>query len=636
MIIKKRALSILLTFLIAVSTFSMTSSTADALAGDVRMHDPSVIKVGSCYYGFSTGFEGGPGNGSITIRKTCDPTMVTGWTYVGTVWNSVPAWITTRLGQTPPNIWAPDINYFNGKYHLYYGASIWGTNTATMGLLTATNIEGPWTDEGEVTNVNYPIDPNVVVANGEYYITWGSWTGNGINMHVLDETTGKLSTTDHNLWIIAQGIENPTITYNNGYYYLLGSRGLCCSGTNSTYYTVVARSTSITGPYLDENGVDIRSGGGTTVLSGGGQKVAAGGGDIFDDGGIKRFAYHFYDANKAGLESLDIRTIYFGNSTRNGAANWLNFTAPLYTPITGATVTASSSVENYGWLLPKVNDGVYGSVSGSMGWSSNNSLTTNHSEWVQLDFGANKSISQVQLFPRNDGANAGYGFPVDFTIQLSTDGTTWTTVANQTAVPKPNGVQTYDFAATSARYVKINATSLQSNPNDQNNYRMQFAEIEAYGTNAGNFASLKPVMSSSSHEGNGWNTHKVHDGQKNSVSGFMGWSSESNLTTNHTESITIDTDATQSISNVDLYPRNDGAQIGYGFPIDFTIQVSSDNVNWTTVVTRTSYALPGNSAQSFSFASQSARYVKVTGTNLRSNPNDNNHYRMQLAEIEIY
>ena len=124
-----------------------------------------------------------------------------------------------------------------------------------------------------------------------------------------------------------------------------------------------------------------------------------------------------------------------------------------------------------------------------MGWSSNNSLTTNHTEWVQLDIGTTKDISQVKLFPRTDGTNKGYGFPVDFTIQLS-DGTNWTTVITNTATPLPSGVKTYNFTATTARYIKINGTSLRSNPNDQNAYRMQFAEIETSGTNLGNLAVL--------------------------------------------------------------------------------------------------------------------------------------------------
>ncbi|QDN74302.1 family 43 glycosylhydrolase (plasmid) [Streptomyces sp. S1A1-7] len=292
----------------------LTAGPAQALSGDVRMHDPSVIKVGTCYYGFSTGFENDSLNpsGSITERRTCDSTPATGWTKIGNVWDSTPSWITDKLGSTPPNIWAPDIKYFNGTYHLYYAGSLWGTSYAVMGLATATNIEGPWTDQGMVTDVNYPIDPNVDWGpDGRLYISWGSWTGSGTYMHVLDSSTGKLSTTDNNLWHIAVGIENPTIILNGGYYYLFGSKGTCCSGVNSTYYTVVGRSAAITGPYLDQNGTDMASGGGTSVLTGAYPKVAAGGADAYDDGSSKFLAYHYYDGNNSGQETLDIRQVTF-------------------------------------------------------------------------------------------------------------------------------------------------------------------------------------------------------------------------------------------------------------------------------------------------------------------------------------
>ncbi|MET8983158.1 family 43 glycosylhydrolase [Streptomyces sp. NPDC004539] len=306
----------------------VTASPAQALSGDVRMHDPSLIKVGTCYYGFSTGFENDAQNpsGSPTLRKTCGGSAAAGWTKVGNIFNAVPSWITAALGSTPPNLWAPDIKYFNGKYHLYYAGSRWGTNYAVMGLATATNIEGPWTDQGMVTDVNYPIDPNVDWGpDGRLYISWGSWTGSGTYMHVLDATTGKLSTTDNNLWHIAVGIENPTIALDNGFYYLFGSKGLCCSGTDSTYYTVVGRSTSITGPYLDKNGVDMASGGGTTVLTGARPRIAAGGADAYDDGAAKFLAYHYYDADAGGRETLDIRQLTFST------AGWPVLGAPLGT-----------------------------------------------------------------------------------------------------------------------------------------------------------------------------------------------------------------------------------------------------------------------------------------------------------------
>lgn len=40
----------------------------------------------------------------------------------------------------------------------------------------------------------------------------------------------------------------------NGYYYLFASTGTCCEGLKSTYQTVVGRSSSLWGPYLDKQG----------------------------------------------------------------------------------------------------------------------------------------------------------------------------------------------------------------------------------------------------------------------------------------------------------------------------------------------------------------------------------------------
>ena len=42
----------------------------------------------------------------------------------------------------------------------------------------------------------------------------------------------------------------------------------------------------------------------------------------------------------------------------------------------------------------------------------------------------------------------------------------------------------------------------------------------------------------------------------------------------------------------------------------------------------------GGAVQPFTFGAQGAKYVMIQGTSLRANPNDNNSYRMQLAEIE--
>ncbi|MFD2334317.1 fibronectin type III domain-containing protein [Cohnella sp. GCM10020058] len=151
-----------------------------------------------------------------------------------------------------------------------------------------------------------------------------------------------------------------------------------------------------------------------------------------------------------------------------------------------------------------------------------------------------------------------------------------------------------------------------------------------------NLALGKTVTASSTYNTTNWGVGKAVDGERNSIAGKFGWTSNDSLTADHTEWIMVDLGAAATIGQVGLYPRNDTGTVGYGFPVDFTIQVSTDGTTWSTVVSRTAYALPGNAVQSFSFASAQARYVKVTGTSLRKNPSDSNYYRMQLAELEVY
>jgi hypothetical protein len=224
--------------------------------------------------------------------------------------------------------------------------------------------------------------------------------------------------------------------------------------------------------------------------------------------------------------------------------------------------------------------------------------------------------------------HVGYGFPVDFAIETSVDGTSWTTQAVQSNVPKPGGtVQSYPIPATTARYVKITGTKLRPNPNDNNAYRMQLAEVEVYSP---------VVTASSSVDQHPWGDTKVHDGERNSTSSSQGWSSDNNVTQNHAEWIQLDMGHDRIINKVDLYPRNDGVHVGYGFPVDFTIEASHDGSTWTTVAVRTNVPHPNDAVQSIVFPASKARFLKITGTSLRPNPNDNGHYRMQFAEIEIY
>lgn len=344
------------------------------------------------------------------------------------------------------------------------------------------------------------------------------------------------------------------------------------------------------------------------------------------------------DINFAPATGRYVRMLGIARATSYGYSIW---EFEVYGPeaignlASSATVTATSTVENSNWGLARAKDGQWYSVPGSMGWTSNNSLTTNHTESVTFDLGSSQLIGRVDLFPRSDTGNIGQNFPIDFTIKTSPDNAAWTTRVTRTGYAQPdNSRQSFAFAAASARYVRIEGTNLRPNPNDANRYRMAFPEVEIYAP--GNLARAAAVSATSTVENASWGFTKVNDGQRNSVSGSYGWTSNDSLTINHTESITLDLGASLTIGRVDLYPRNDSGNVGQNFPIDFTIQTSPDNATWTTRVVRTGYAQPGNAVQTFTFSAASARYVKIQGTNLRPNPGDANRYRMAFAEIELY
>ncbi|MEU7891924.1 discoidin domain-containing protein [Nonomuraea sp. NPDC049152] len=298
---------------------------------------------------------------------------------------------------------------------------------------------------------------------------------------------------------------------------------------------------------------------------------------------------------------------------------------PETNPAEGRVVTTSSSYEGDGWSAPAAVDGTRTGI----GWSSSTAnMGVNHTEWIQLDLGAARPLSRVDLHPRSDGSNTGLGFPVDFTVQVSADGSSWTTVATRTGFPRPGaGAQTFPFPTANVRYVKVTGTNLST---DQlGHYHMQLAEIEAVG---GNLAAGRPVTASSSVEyrNEGWLRTNLTDGSRSALWHSMGWSSLPG-TASRTEWAAVDLGGPSLVSRVDLYARSDGENTGNGFPVDFTVQVSADGSSWTTVATRTGHPRPGATAQAFSFPQVTARHIRVVGTGHRNDP-----YHMQLAELEVH
>lgn len=281
-------------------------------AGYVKAHDPAMARDGDRYYVFTTGSR---------IPILCSKDM-TEWEFCGRVFKENPKWMRDAV-QGVGDLWAPDISFFNGKWHLYYAGSTFGKNRSVIGVATNTtlNPDDPqyaWVDEGLVmeskpSDTFNAIDPNVAFDEmGAAWLAWGSYWS-GLKLRRLDAKTGKPA--DENIISIAGGrpnpnaIEAPFIVRRGTYFYLFFSVDACCRGIDSTYNIRVGRAEKIDGPYVDKDGKKLTQGGGTLVLAGGKRWRGPGHNAIFSEAGVDWLVYHAYDASEIGIAKLRIESL---------------------------------------------------------------------------------------------------------------------------------------------------------------------------------------------------------------------------------------------------------------------------------------------------------------------------------------
>jgi arabinan endo-1,5-alpha-L-arabinosidase len=208
-----------------------------------------------------------------------------------------PGWINNYVDGFGGFFWAPDVIKIGGTYYLYYSCAGNGA-PAAIGLATASDLSGPWTDQGMIVAGNNAIDPAVYYDNGRLWMAWGNWQS-GVDICELNASNGKrLNSTSYHL--VDGHVEAPGLYKSGNYYFLFYQRGLCCDGVNSTYYMVVARSTSITGPYTDER----------VFLPNKNGNIIGPGHFGYGEG---KLTYHYYDGNDNGAAKLMITTMGISN-----------------------------------------------------------------------------------------------------------------------------------------------------------------------------------------------------------------------------------------------------------------------------------------------------------------------------------
>ena len=348
---------------LVISTVCSASAQQEAsqalkLSGEIAgTHDPSIAVDHGVYYVFATGAVH-PAHPETTpppapldpsqhhamrpptaqlphLPIRCSPDLHT-WKRCGAVFPEIPAWIRT-MSPGIEELWAPDISYFDGLYHLYYAFSLFGKNTSGIALATNETLDQAspkyrWVDRGLVLrsvamdDFN-AIDPNLILdKKGEAWLAFGSFW-KGIKMRHLNRSTGLLSEKDTKIYSLAsrytgpltqprdvrlppnsEAIEAPFVFYHGDYYYLFVSWDLCCRGRKSTYRTMVGRSLNVTGPYVDRDGKAMLDGGGSPLIAANSTWLGPGGESLLHLPSEDLIVFHAYSAVD-GHPELHISTL---------------------------------------------------------------------------------------------------------------------------------------------------------------------------------------------------------------------------------------------------------------------------------------------------------------------------------------
>lgn len=260
---------------------------------NISAPDPTVLRAADGdYYLYAT--ENIP---NLPIFKSHN---LVDWELVGTAFTDE-----TRPQMVPDgNIWAPDIQYINGRYVLYYSKSRWGGEwECGIGVAVADSPAGPFTDLGKLfisneIGVQNSIDPIYFGENGKHYLFWGSFRG--IYAIELSDDALSVKAGASPIKIAGTLTEGTNIYKHNGYYYLIGSAGSCCEGEHSTYRVVMARSKQLLGPYVDKEGRAALDNGFSLMLERNQDVIGPGHNANFvtDDAGHHWMLYHGFDAKE--------------------------------------------------------------------------------------------------------------------------------------------------------------------------------------------------------------------------------------------------------------------------------------------------------------------------------------------------
>ena len=220
--------------------------------------DPSIVRVGDDYYIATSTFEWFPG---VQIHHSRD---LANWRLIARPLTR-PSQLDMRGNPDSCGVWAPDLSYANGRFHLVYtDVKRYGRTTLDGALgaslrdfhnywVSAERIDGEWSDPIYLNSSGF--DPALFHDDDGHSwllnMLWDHRPGRRRFAGVLIQEVDLASTTllgERKLIFEGTSLgftEGPHLYKRDGWYHLLVAEG----GTERNHAVVMARSRSIFGPY---------------------------------------------------------------------------------------------------------------------------------------------------------------------------------------------------------------------------------------------------------------------------------------------------------------------------------------------------------------------------------------------------
>ncbi|RRA49697.1 arabinan endo-1,5-alpha-L-arabinosidase [Acidipila sp. EB88] len=301
--------------------YNPLASSNPASSDVIPVHDPSLARAADgTYVAFTTDLPFLHSRQLLAMRCSRDLLV---WHSCGYVFPTMPEWARQEFPEAV-GLWAPDISYFNGQYHLYYTVSSLGSQHSAIALATSPTLDPAapgfhWTDRGVILRSHTgddfnAIDAAILVDPGDparIWLTYGSFW-HGIFQQEVQASTGRLVANSTRYHLAEQpsdregAIEGSAMVAHHGWYYLFASVGICCAMPieRDTYQQIVGRSRSPHGPFVAEDGSPLLRGGGTILLTSDEHWLAPGGGSLLLQGEDVWLAFHALDRRNQGALNL--------------------------------------------------------------------------------------------------------------------------------------------------------------------------------------------------------------------------------------------------------------------------------------------------------------------------------------------